>query len=71
MLVGKQMQFFGARSNIAKCLFGTLSTAVVTKSAASRSGPVTNRFREYLELEDVIVRFEKMMDWLAASTSAP
>jgi formate C-acetyltransferase len=65
MLVGKQMQFFGARANLAKCLLYAINTGrdeITGKQVAPRGEPVQG---EYLEFEDVVGRFERMMDWLA------
>ena len=65
MLVGKQMQFFGARANLAKCLLYAINGGrdeISGEEVGPRSGAVEG---EYLDFDDVIDRFEKMMDWLA------
>jgi formate C-acetyltransferase len=65
MLLGKQMQFFGARANLAKCLLYAINGGR-DEITGEQVGPATVAVAgEYLDFGDVVDKFEKMMEWLA------
>ena len=62
---GKEMQFFGARANLAKCLLYAINGGVDEKNG-KQVGPAYRKITsEYLDYDEVMERFDKMMDWLA------
>jgi formate C-acetyltransferase len=65
MIVGKQMQFFGARANLAKCLLYAINGGRDEISGEQVGPEYTAVQGDYLDFEDMIAKFEKMMDWLA------
>ena len=65
MLLGKQMQFFGARANLAKCLLYAINGGRDEISGEQVTAPGEAVKSEYLDFDDVIDKFENMMDWLA------
>ena len=65
MIIGKEMQFFGARANLAKCLLYAINGGVDEKSKVQVGPKYRPVEGEYLDYDDVMAKFDDMMEWLA------
>ncbi|MFD0587386.1 formate C-acetyltransferase [Paenibacillus sp. GCM10027627] len=65
MRIGKQMQFFGARANLAKALLYAINGGLDEKSGAQVGPAIAPIESEVLDYEEVIAKFDLVQDWLA------
>ncbi len=62
---GKEIQFFGARANLAKCLLYAINGGIDEKTRQQVAPEYRGITSEYLDYDEVIKKYDVMMDWLA------
>ena len=65
MIIGKEMQFFGARANLAKALLYAINGGVDERTGALVAHGMEPITSEYLDYDEVCKKLDKMMDWLS------
>ncbi|MGN1050794.1 MAG: pyruvate formate lyase family protein, partial [Acutalibacteraceae bacterium] len=62
---GKEMQFFGARANLAKCLLYAINGGIDERSGEQVGPEYRPILSEYLQYDEVLKKYDSMLDWLA------
>ena len=65
MKVGKEMQFFGARANLAKCLLYAINGGIDEKNKVQVGPAYQPITSEYLDYDEVMEKYDQMMEWLS------